>query len=108
VTTINQLRLKHRVVNSLPAAIANILLAYIFLGLFGPDQGGTLPEGPGGLYLVGAEGRDGLVPAPNLGIETAVDVAISSSERLWVLWSMGRLLVEGLEAGAVRAAARGA
>jgi Ca-activated chloride channel family protein len=75
MTTINQLRLKRRVVNSLPAAIATILLSYIFLGLFGPAQGGALPEGPGGLYLVGPEGRNGLVPAPSLGTEIAVDVA---------------------------------
>ncbi len=78
MTTVDQLRLKRRVVASLPAALAAILLTYTILGLLGqigPARGGTLPQGPGGLYLGRPDDGNERVPAPALGTEITVDVA---------------------------------
>ncbi len=59
MTTINQLRLKRRVIASLPAAIASVLLTYMFLGLLGPAQGGTFAFGPDRTAAEAGPGRPG-------------------------------------------------
>jgi Ca-activated chloride channel family protein len=73
MTNVDQLRLKRRVVASLPA----ILLTYTILGLLGqirPARDSTLPQGPGGLYLGRSDDENERVPAPAMGTEITVDI----------------------------------
>lgn len=71
MTTVNKLRLKRRVVASLPAALAAILLAYGFLGVLGPagDTGGAGRQTAASSQMDGRAPERAFTPAEVAGLQ---------------------------------------